>query len=232
MGQTSIHLDLLLVSRELPHHIHPRDSDLASTPDVRKRVGAHACAHVRTRAACTCVASPRARAHGSPARTWSHAKPCTHDCSDQTQLGSLRFVVAPLQRRRAAALQRWTVAWCPPHAAWRMRHGCLLRFRVADLRLGCRRVGRRSRRRRCRRRGRPSRRRPGHLHSPRRGIPRDVDSPAARYPARCCMVPCLASCATSGGLVDAGCARWPSATRCNTVYHADVHAGLIVAEAA
>ncbi len=117
------HLDLLLVSRELPHHIHPRDSDLASTPDVRKRVGEHACAHVRTRAACPCVASPRARAHGSPARTWSHAKPCTHDCSDQTQLGSARFVVAPLQRRRAVALQRCAVACRTSHGARRMPLG-------------------------------------------------------------------------------------------------------------
>ena len=153
---------------------------------VSARMHAHACAQeLRERAS-----HPRAHAHmDAPARTWSHAKPCTHDCSDQTQLGSLRFVVAPLQRRRAAALQRWTVAWCPPQAAWRMRHGCLLRFRVVDLRLGCRRVGRRSRRRRCRRRGRcrrvgrPGRRRPGHLHPARRGFPRGEVSRAMLYGA-------------------------------------------------
>jgi hypothetical protein len=75
--KSSIHLDLLLVSRELPHHIHPRDSDLASTPDVRERVGVHACARMRTRAACTCVASPRARAHGC-ARTHMVARKAMH----------------------------------------------------------------------------------------------------------------------------------------------------------
>ena len=153
---------------------------------VSARMHAHACAQeLRARAS-----HPRAHAHmDAPARTWSHAKPCTHGCSDQTQLGSLRFVVAPLQRRRAVALQRWTVACRTSHgarlthAAWRMRHGNLLRFRVADLRLGCRRVGRRSRRRRCQRRGRPSRRRPGHLHPARRGFPRGEVSRAMLYGA-------------------------------------------------
>jgi hypothetical protein len=153
---------------------------------VSARMRAHACAQELRE----CASHPRAHAHmHAPARTWSHAKPCTHDCSDQTQLGSPRFAVAPLQRRRAVALQRWTVACRTSHgarlthAAWRMRHGNLLRFRVADLRLGCRRVGRRSRRRRCRRRGRcrrvgrPGRRRPGHLHPARRRIPRGVVSP-------------------------------------------------------
>ena len=176
---------------------------------VSARMRAHTCAQeLRARAS-----HPRAHAHmDAPARTWSHAKPCTHDCSDQTQLESPRFIVAPLQRRQTVALQRWTVAWCPPHAAWRMRaaarNSCVLRSRVADLRLGCRRGGRRSRRRRCRRRGRcrrvgrPGRRRPGHLHPARHGFP------ARRgIPARYCVAPCLESCATSGGLVDAGCAR-------------------------
>ena len=188
---------------------------------------AHACAQeLRARAS-----HPRAHAHmDAPACTWSHAKPCTHDCSDQTQLGSLRFVVAPLQRRRAVALQRCSVACRTSHGARRMPLGACgmatcygFAWRTcaldADALVGAA-VGGGA----------------GGGVGPAGGvqvtcIPRDVDSPAAWYPRAMLCGPRLESCATSGGLVDAGCARWPSATRCNTVYHADMHAGLIVAEA-